>query len=75
MKGHGLGTALTKDVLAYAGKRGVQTAWGDVAADNIVMLRLADDFRAVVKRHASDPGLVQIEFDLTSGALALDRQD
>jgi acetyltransferase len=62
LKGHGLGFQLMKDILAHARKRGIETVYGDVLAENTTMLHMAAELGFTRSAEAGD--VVQISIEL-----------
>jgi acetyltransferase len=64
LKGRGLGWTLMQLIIEYARAEGLKTIWGDVLAENIVMLEMCRSLGFDVK---PDP----VEHDIYSVRLAL----
>jgi len=61
LKGRGLGFQLMRDILACAGRRRIKKVYGDVLAENMTMLQMADELGFV--REGTEDGIVRISID------------
>jgi len=71
MQRQGIGSLLIDRLLAYARERGIGQVWGDVLAENHVMLALAETRGLRVARSPEGPGVLRISTALwrtTAGA-------
>jgi acetyltransferase len=59
LKGHGIGTALMKRIVAYAKKYGISELFGDVLEENTMMLSLCRDLGCAMDPVQGSPGLVR----------------
>jgi acetyltransferase len=64
LKGRGLGEMLMRRLIEHARARGVGVLWGDVAANNVRMLGLADGLGFRRRPRADDLSLFQVELGL-----------
>lgn len=65
--GLGLGPMLMRRLIDYARHRGIREIWGDVLAENRVMLRLCAALGFRAERSRDDPTLVRVTLDLQAG--------
>jgi acetyltransferase len=65
LKGHGLGWALMKQIIAYARSRGLKEIFGEVLTENVHMLRMAEQLGFTIRSHPEDAGLMTVAVDLT----------
>jgi acetyltransferase len=59
LKGHGVGTALMRELAAYAKARGIGALWGDMLAENRTMLELCRDLGCAIAPSPADPELLR----------------
>jgi len=64
LKGHGIGTALMKRIIAYAKAYGVGEIFGDVLEENTMMLSLCRDLCFTIAPVAGSPGMVRASLKL-----------
>jgi acetyltransferase len=57
MKGHGLGRLLMNRLIGYARERGIAELWGDILAENSVMLSLCNEAGCTIAPSPVDPGV------------------
>ena len=67
LKGQGLGYRLMQEILTYARQRGLGHVTGQVLSENSAMLKMVREFGGKIAGSA-DPGVVTVDFDLTSQA-------
>lgn len=65
-KGHGLGSLLMSRLIGYARERGIGELWGDILADNAVMLSLCGEAGCAIAPSPLDPGLKRATIRLTA---------
>ncbi|MDP9139863.1 MAG: GNAT family N-acetyltransferase [Pseudomonadota bacterium] len=63
--GKGLGRQLMQRLLQIAGDRGIRRVYGEVLADNMPMLTLAQSLGFAVSIPADDPGCRHVSIDIT----------
>jgi acetyltransferase len=61
IKGHGLGTRLMQLLIAYAQSEGLVQLYGDVLAENAVMLEICRALGFSIAADAADPGMRRVE--------------
>jgi acetyltransferase len=69
LKGRGLGRALMNAITNYARTRGVRTIFGDVLAENAVMLGLCRKLGFSVTAKPGEPGIVEVALTLDGAAV------
>src|SRR5690606_24317743 len=68
LKGHGLGYALMREIIAYAKRRGVGRLFGHVLRENVNMLGMAYDLGFRERSLPDDMSVVEVSLDLTKAA-------
>jgi acetyltransferase len=64
LKGHGLGSRLMTEIIAYARSRGLKRIYGEVLRENVTMLRMAGELGFARKDVADEPGIVHVTISL-----------
>ena len=67
LKGHGLGRLLMNRLIGYARERGIGELWGDILAENSVMLSLCNEAGCTIAPSPVDPGLKRASIRLGAG--------
>lgn len=65
LKGHGLGYALMREIIAYARRRGIGRVYGHVLRENITMLGMAADLGFRERSLPDDMSVVEVSLDLS----------
>jgi acetyltransferase len=68
LKGHGLGWRLMQHLIEYARHEGLAELYGDVLADNTMMLRMCEELGFKVSDVLGDAGVRRVVLDLVSGS-------
>ncbi|HEX7029072.1 MAG TPA: bifunctional acetate--CoA ligase family protein/GNAT family N-acetyltransferase [Gammaproteobacteria bacterium] len=64
LAGHGVGTRLMQHLIDYAKRRGIDTLYGEVLAENRSMLAICRKLGFRVKREPEDPAVVHVALSL-----------
>ncbi|MGO4726212.1 MULTISPECIES: bifunctional acetate--CoA ligase family protein/GNAT family N-acetyltransferase [unclassified Inquilinus] len=64
LKGHGLGSRLMTEIIAYARSRGLKRIYGEVLRENVTMLRMAGELGFAREDVADEPGIVHVTISL-----------
>ena len=64
LKGHGLGYLLMKHIIDYAREKGLTRVHGDVLAENITMLKMAEELGFEVRDELLDRGIKRVTLTL-----------
>jgi acetyltransferase len=64
LKGHGLGSRLMTEIIAYARSRGLRRIYGEVLRENVTMLRMAGELGFAREDVADEPGIVHVTISL-----------
>ncbi|MBS0470653.1 MAG: bifunctional acetate--CoA ligase family protein/GNAT family N-acetyltransferase [Proteobacteria bacterium] len=67
LKGHGAGRLMMERLGAYARARGIGELWGNVLANNSVMLALCRELGCRIASVPEDPSVMRVALDLKAG--------